>query len=218
MAAVLDQLRVLIENVIEFMGYPGIALVMFVENLFPPIPSELVMPFAGFLVAEGQFSFWAAVLAGTTGSVAGALVIYYIGMWANEPLIRAFVRRYGRYFMLSEQDIDRALGVFERHGEIIVFVGRLIPLIRSLISLPAGMQRMPLPRFLVFTALGSALWTALLSGAGVMLGENWEQVLHYVDRYQNLTLAALGLGAIVFVVRRVRQLQACRTDPEVCQG
>jgi membrane protein DedA with SNARE-associated domain len=204
MAEILDQLSEFIQEVIEALSYPGITIVMFAENIFPPIPSEVVMPFAGFLVADDKLNFFGIVTAGTLGAVLGAIAIYYIGMWADEPLIRAFIRRYGKFFMLAEEDIDRALAFFERYGEIIIFTGRLIPIIRSLISLPAGMKRMPMGRFLLFTTLGTAIWTTLLSVAGVILGENWEDVLAIVDQYEKITLAALVLGVAVFIYTKLR--------------
>jgi membrane protein DedA with SNARE-associated domain len=210
-AEILNVVQLHIEQVIKALGYPGIALVMLIENLFPPIPSEIVMPFAGFLAADGgSVSFVGIVVAGTLGSVAGAVIIYWIGMWADEPVVRTFVRRYGRFFMLKESDIDRTLAAFERHGELYVFVGRLIPLVRSLISLPAGMQRMPFGKFLLFTTLGSALWTGILSYAGYVLGENWEQVLAVVDRYQLVTMVVLGVivGYVVLKQLHARLIHA----------
>src|SRR3712207_5887633 len=113
MASLLDSLRVWIEQLILLLGYPGIALIMLVENLFPPIPSEFVVPFAGFLVAQGSLSFLGVVIAGTLGSVLGAIVLYYVGLWAGEPVVRVFVRRYGRYWLLSEADLDRTIAFFE---------------------------------------------------------------------------------------------------------
>ena len=170
MAQIIDQLRMIIEQIILAMGLPGITIVMFAENLFPPIPSELVMPFAGFVVGQGKASFLPVWAAGTFGAVLGAVVLYYIGRWADEPIVRRFVRRFGKWFLLSETDLDRVLLAFARHGEAIVFFGRLIPIVRSLISLPAGMQRMPMGKFLLFTTLGAAIWTAVLTAAGVILG------------------------------------------------
>jgi len=111
---------------------------MLVENVFPPIPSEVVMPFAGFLVVDGHFTYLGIVLAGTLGSVLGALVIYYIGLWSNERLVRRFIRRWGKFCLLSEDDLNRALSVFDRFGEIIIFVGRLIPSFAALSPFPAG--------------------------------------------------------------------------------
>ena len=210
MAEIFDQIRIIIEEIISALGYPGITFVMLVENLFPPIPSEVVMPFAGFLVVDGRFTLLGIVLAGTLGSVLGALAIYYIGVWSNERLIRRFIRRWGRFFLLSEEDIDRALNVFDRYGEIIIFIGRLIPIIRSLISLPAGMQRMSIPKFLLFTTMGTAIWSAILGYAGVVLGENWEEILEIVDQYERATAAVLIVLVVAFVALRLRQMRRNR--------
>lgn len=206
----MESVRIWIQAIMETLGYPGIALVMLVENLFPPIPSELVMPLAGFMVAQGTFNFPAAIAAGTLGSVLGAIALYYIGLLAGEPLVRPFFRRYGKWFLLSEDDLDKSLSVFAKHGDVMVFTGRVIPLIRSLISLPAGMNRMPLGRFVLLTTLGSAIWTTLLTVAGYILGQNWAAVVEFISQYQKLVLALLALGVIVFVVRRVMTLRARR--------
>jgi membrane protein DedA with SNARE-associated domain len=213
MAEILDQIRIWIEQIISAMGYPGITFVMLVENLFPPIPSEVVMPFAGFLVVDGRFSLPGIILAGTLGSVLGALVIYYIGLWSNERVVRRFIRRWGKYFLLSEDDLDRALNVVDRYGEIIIFVGRLIPIIRSLISLPAGMQRMSMPKFLLFTTMGTAIWSGILGYAGVLLGENWEEILDIVDRYEKATAVVLIVLVVVFVGYRLRDMRRKRSTP-----
>ena len=216
MAQIIDQLRMIIEQIILAMGLPGITIVMFAENLFPPIPSELVMPFAGFVVGQGKASFLPVWAAGTFGAVLGAVVLYYIGRWADEPIVRRFVRRFGKWFLLSEADLERVLLAFARHGEAIVFFGRLIPIVRSLISLPAGMQRMPMGKFLLFTTLGAAIWTAVLTAAGVILGANWDQVLDIVRRYEQLTLAVLVILVIAFFVIRISQRRKQRAaQPEL---
>jgi membrane protein DedA with SNARE-associated domain len=211
MSQLMDQVASWIEEIILALGYPGITLVMLIENLFPPIPSELVMPFAGFLVADGKLDFAGIVAAGTLGSVLGALVLYYIGLWGGEAVLRPFVRRFGRWFMTSEDDLDRAIGTFARYGEVMVFVGRLVPIIRSLISLPAGMQRMALPKFLLFTTIGSALWTTLLSYAGLVLGQNWEQVLGIIESYQRVVAVILVIAVLGFVAWKLRQRRAARS-------
>jgi membrane protein DedA with SNARE-associated domain len=123
------------------------------------------------------------------------------------------VRRYGRFFLIGEDDIDRALRVFDRYGEIIIFVGRLIPIIRSLISLPAGMQRMSMKRFLLFTTMGTAIWSGVLGYAGVFLGENWEEILEIVDQYERITAVVLVILVVAFVFMRVRELRHSRTKP-----
>lgn len=210
MAELLEQLRLWIEYVITHLGYAGIALVMLLENLFPPIPSELVMPFAGFLAAQGTFTFPGILLAGTIGSVLGAILLYYLGMWADEALVRRLIRRYGKFFWLTEQDFDRALQLFGRYGPAMVFLGRLIPLVRSLISIPAGMNRMPLGPFLAYTTLGSAIWNGLLGYTGMIVGENWNSILGWVDTYEQIIL---GVLALVIVVMLIRYLWQTRTQP-----
>jgi membrane protein DedA with SNARE-associated domain len=208
MAELLDFMRVWIEQIILLLGYRGIALIMLVENLFPPIPSEFVMPFAGFLAGRGQLSFWGAVGAGTLGSVLGAIVLYYVGLWAGEPAVRLAIRRYGRYWLISEADLDRSISFFERHGDIVVFSARVIPLVRSLISLPAGMSRVPLWRFLIFTTLGSAIWTTILCWAGLLLGENWDSILVFVKQYERVILLAIAFAIVTFAARRWLTMRA----------
>jgi len=208
MSALIEQLGFWIEQLIVGLGYPGIALVMFVENVFPPIPSELVMPLAGFFAGEGKFTFAGVWIAGTLGSVAGALVLYYIGAWANTTILRFMIDRYGRWIGISNNHLDRALGVFGKYGEVIVFVGRLIPVIRSIISIPAGMQRMHMGRFIAYTTAGSAIWTGVLAYAGVILGQNWSQVLGVLKTYQNVTLIAIAGGvAVMLAVMLTRHMR-----------
>lgn len=205
MAELLEQLRIWIEHIITTLGYVGIALVMLLENVFPPIPSELVMPFAGFLVAEGTFTFPGILVAGTLGSVLGALVLYYLGLWADEPIVRRFIRRYGKFFWLAERDFDQALKLFGRYGTAIVFFGRLMPLVRSLISIPAGMNRMPLGSFLLYTTLGSAIWSGLLGYAGMVVGAHWDGVLVWVDRYEQVIVVLMVVAAVFIVGRYIWQ-------------
>jgi membrane protein DedA with SNARE-associated domain len=192
-----------IQEVIRAFGYIGIMLVMAAENLFPPIPSEMVMPFAGFMAREGSFDIWLVILAGMIGSVIGALALYYFGAWANETVIRRFVRRWGRYAFISENDLDVSLRYFNRHGELVIFFGRLIPLVRSLISIPAGMDRMPLPRFLFYTVLGTTLWSAMLAFLGWFLQANWGLVAGYIEQYQRVVLVLIALAVVIFLYFRV---------------
>jgi membrane protein DedA with SNARE-associated domain len=157
----------LIETVFA-LGYPGIVLLMAIESSFLPLPSELVMPPAGYLAAAGRMHAGLAVLAGAAGSVIGALFNYYFAVYVGEP----FLRRYGKYVLVSSRNLDRSEAFFRRHGEIGTFVGRFIPVIRHLISIPAGMARMALGRFALFTAIGSGLWCAVLVYIGWLLGRN----------------------------------------------
>lgn len=203
MGELLGDLVTLIQTIIQTLGYPGIVLVMAAENLFPPIPSELVMPFAGFMAREGTFNIVAVIIAGMIGSVIGALILYWFGAWANEVVVRRFIRRWGRYAFISEQDLDVSLQYFSRHGEAVIFFGRLIPIVRSLISIPAGMDRMPLPKFLFYTVLGTTIWSAVLSYAGWFLRENYDVVSGYVERYQSVVILLCVLAVFIFLYFRM---------------
>ena len=199
MTAILESLSNWIQEFILAIGYPGIVLVMAIENIFPPIPSELVLPFGGALSAKGDMNFWGVVAAGTAGSVIGALVLYTVGYFAREAGVRRLVAAYGKYLFVSETDLDRAADWFERYGEAVIFFGRLIPIIRSIISVPAGYTRMNLGRFLLFTTLGTLLWSLLLTYIGRVLGENWESITEFTGPYQNATLVVLVVAVIAFI-------------------
>lgn len=160
-------LQWLVESV-SALGYPGIVLLMTIESSFIPLPSEVVMPPAGYLAAQGRMDPWLAVLAGTFGSLLGALFNYWFAIVVGEP----FLRRYGKYFLVSGEHLDRAEAFFARHGEISTFVGRLVPVVRQLISIPAGMARVGLGRFVAFTALGASIWCAVLVYIGWLVGRH----------------------------------------------
>jgi membrane protein DedA with SNARE-associated domain len=194
------------ERVVETLGYPGLALLIALENVFPPIPSEVILPLAGFLSGQGKLWLPAAILAATVGSVVGALALYGVGAWLGEQRLRGLVRRFGHWLALDEDDLDRADAWFQRHGTKAVLFGRVIPVVRSLISIPAGVNRMALPSFVLYTALGSGIWNSLLIGAGWWLGDRWEQVSQYVEylQYALLIVAIVGIGW--FLISRRRQL------------
>ena len=170
----------LIVNIVRSLGYPGVALLTFLENVVPPIPSELIMPLAGFIAARGGFTVWGAIAAGTVGSLAGAIGWYVVGRKVGEKRVREFFRRRGRWVGMTGKDIDRSMDWFRRHGGVAVFVGRLIPAIRTFISLPAGFAGMPFLPFLLYTFVGTAAWTAALTYAGVLLGHNYRAVEQYL--------------------------------------
>ena len=195
----------LVETV-SALGYPGIVALMFIESSFLPLPSELVMPPAGYLAAQGRMDPILAVLAGTLGSIGGALFNYWFAVTVGEP----FLRRYGKYVLVREHHLDRTEAFFARHGEISTFVGRLLPVARHLISIPAGMARMNLKRFVAFTALGASVWCAVLVYIGWFLGRH-EAVLRegVVKAYSTQAvlymlpvLAVLLVGYVVWYRRR----------------
>lgn len=212
MTQLIDLVATWIENLIASIGYPGIVLVMAIENIFPPIPSELVLPFAGSLSAKGEMNFWAVVAAGTVGALIGAIVLYGVGYFAREAGVRKLVANYGKYLFVSEGDLDRAAGWFEKYGELIIFFGRLIPLIRSIISIPAGYTRMNPVRFLIYTTLGTTVWNLILAYAGWLLGENWEDILAFMDTYQYATLGVLAFAVIAFFVWRITKHRRQHSD------
>lgn len=186
------------------LGLLGVALMMFLENVFPPIPSELIMPMAGFSSAMGNMNLIAVIIAGTIGSVLGALPLYYLGTVLDEHRLLSLTKRYGKYLLIKPDDITNAQAWFDKYGKAVVFFGRMIPAIRSLISIPAGMNRMPLAPFLVLTTLGSAIWTALLTYAGYVLGANYEKVAEFIAPISQLVLTLLAVVVIVAVFVRLR--------------
>jgi membrane protein DedA with SNARE-associated domain len=178
------------------LGYPGIVVLMAIESSVLPLPSELVMPPAGYLAAKGQMNGWVAVAAGAIGSVLGALFNYALAIFVGEPVLR----RYGKYVLVSERALDKAETYFRRHGEISTFIGRLLPVIRHLISIPAGMSRMRLGRFVGFTALGAGIWCGILTYLGWLIGRHGGQVEEAIGPYVHRTLVQYVLPATVLLV------------------
>ena len=177
----------------------GVAVLMFVENVFPPIPSELVMPFAGFLAARDETGLAAAIAAGTAGSVAGAYLWYWLGYRYGEERLKALAASHGRWLTLSPAQIERAEDWFRRHGAAAVFFGRLVPGVRTLISVPAGVSAMPCVPFLLYSSLGSLVWTSLLAGAGYVLEGQYDRVSAWLNPVSN----AVVIGLIGWYLWRV---------------
>jgi membrane protein DedA with SNARE-associated domain len=170
-----------ITEFLQSSGYLGVFLLMAVENIFPPIPSELIMPFAGFVVARGDLNLAGVLIAGTAGSIVGALPWYYGARIYGKERLKGFADRHARWMTVTAEDIDKAIAAFDRHGRSVVLFGRLIPAIRTLISVPAGLACMSLGQFLLYSTIGSLAWTGVLTGAGFVLESNYEQVGKYVD-------------------------------------
>lgn len=191
-----------IVGIVDRAGYLGVFILMFAENIFPPIPSELIMPLAGFHCARGDMNPVGAVIAGTLGSVAGALPWYWAGRILGKPRIDRLVERHGAFLTIDPPDVDRAEAWLRRHGWSAVFFGRLAPLVRTVISLPAGIARMPLWGFLALTALGSAIWVAALTAAGYVLNSQYERVQHWLDP---VTTAIIAGAVALYAFRLVRR-------------
>ena len=184
-------------------GYLGIVLLMGIESACIPLPSEVIMPFSGYLVFQGTLVLWLVVLAGAIGCVLGSLLAYAVGAWGG----RRLVERYGKYVLVSRRDLDLADRWFREHGGIIVFVGRLLPVVRTFIAFPAGVARMPVWRFCVYTFLGSLIWCALLAWIGLKLGQHWDTLGGWFHRFDAVILAVLLLALGLYVWRHVRHLR-----------
>ncbi|MDA0298233.1 MAG: DedA family protein [Actinobacteria bacterium] len=203
----LSGLATWVQDVIESLGYLGVAILVVVENLFPPIPSEIVLPFAGFVAQRGDASVVIMILAATIGSVVGALILYFISSLIGPDRLRLFVVRFGKWFGVKESDLTRAEEWFDRRSTTAVLVGRCVPLIRSIVSIPAGFRRMKIVSFALYTFIGSAVWNIVLIGAGAILGDNWDAVGEYVGIFQYVVIAVIGLALIRFaftVIKRRR--------------
>lgn len=197
----LDAITELAREAVTTAGYPGIAAAMLAENLFPPIPSEIVLPLTGFEVSQGDLVFAWALLAATIGSLAGALALYALGLYGGRPLIL----RWRRVLRVRPSDLDRAEAWFDRWGDWVVLVARVVPIARSVVSIPAGFARMPPLRFTLLTALGSLVWNTILITAGYQLGSNWEEVSDFAERYSNVVLVitiVLTVAAAIWLLRR----------------
>ena len=207
-----------VQDVINQFGYFGVALLVIIENVFPPIPSEIVLPFAGFVARQGASAVNATadaaqsdttvigmMIAATVGSVVGALILYFVSAAIGPERLRGFVERFGKWFGVKSSDLVRAEEWFDRRSVAAVLVGRCVPLIRSIVSIPAGFRRMKLTSFVVLTAIGSAVWNIALIGAGAVLGDQWERVGEYVGVFQWLVIAAVLVLLIRFVVSRLKK-------------
>ena len=194
-----------ISNTVNSLGYVGIALLMLLENVFPPIPSELIMPLAGFTVTQGKLNFSYVVVAGVVGSVLGALPWYYLGKTWGLNRIKKLADRYGKWITLSSKDIQKAKLWFDRRGKPTACFSRVIPGVRTYISVPAGISKMPLLPFLLYSTLGTALWVSLLTYAGYILGANYDRVKQFLAPISTLVIVVLILGAIIWVIKRKKK-------------
>lgn len=194
-----------IAGVIDSLGAAGVGLLVALENLVPPIPSEIVLTMAGYLAGEGSMSLAVVIVAATAGSVVGALVLYRLGYALGEDRLKRWLDRIP---LVDADDLDRADAWFERHAGRAVLVGRCVPVVRSLVSIPAGANRMPLGRFTAFTTVGSGVWNSLFVGAGFALGSRWQQVEAYARWFDYAILALVVVSAAVWVVRKRRRRHA----------
>ena len=207
----LDQIAQAVRDVIVSLGYPGLFLLIVLESTMVPVPSLLVMPFAGYLAAKGEFSLPIILALNSAGALTGSLLSYWLGAAGGKPLLL----RYGKYLFVRPKDIEKTEEYFARHGGKTIFIGRFLPVVRHLISIPAGIARMPLPSFLTLTFLGATLWGGGLMVLGYQLGENWEAIATKAKRV-DLVIAGVVVIAIVAVVVRfvLRRRREAQKNPE----
>jgi len=186
-----------IMGVISSLSYSGIVLLMAIESACIPLPSEIIMPFAGFLVFKGEMTLWGVAFAGAIGCVVGSIPAYYLGMYGGRPL----VEKYGKWVLISAKDLNWADKAFAKHGEIIIFIGRLLHAVRTFIAFPAGVARMNMTKFISYTFVGSLIWCYLLALAGFKAGENWESLKVYFHQF-HYVIAGAGLIFVIWYVRR----------------
>lgn len=192
-------------SIMEQLGYFGIALLMFLDNVFPPIPSEIIMPSAGLAASQGQLLIVGVIIAGSFGSLLAAAVIYYIGRKISHEAIFSFVDTYGKYLFIKKEDVEKSLEWFEKYGHRIVFFGRMVPAVRSLISLPAGMSRMPFWKFMLFSALGTIIWTTFLAYIGYYFGNNTQLMDQIFSQVGYIIIAVVVVVTAYLIYRNMRK-------------
>ena len=185
---------------ISTLGYGGIVLLMAIESACIPLPSEVIMPFSGFLVYQGRFDIWLIALAGAIGCVIGSVVAYWVGMYGGRPLIE----KYGKYILISHHDLDLADRWFKKHGDSVIFFSRLLPVVRTYISFPAGIARMRFWHFIVYTFVGSYIWSWGLGYVGLKLGENWENLKNYFRGADYIIVALIIFGLVWWIYRHLK--------------
>lgn len=186
-------------NFINSTGYFGIFILMTLESALIPLPSEVTMPFSGYLVTQGVFNFWFVVLAGAIGNLVGSLIAYYLGFFLEESFLHALIRKYGRFILLTMHDYEKAESWFRTYGSAIAFTSRLLPAVRTFISLPAGVAEMNIVKFSLYTFAGSFLWSVFLTYIGVKLGENWHAISDYFHKF-DLVIGIIFVGAVAFYI------------------
>jgi membrane protein DedA with SNARE-associated domain len=186
-------------NIISWLGYPGLVLAMAMESMIIPLPSELVMPFAGWLVAQGKFNLYLVILFSTLGSIIGSFISYYLGYYGGNQL----VLRWGKYFLLDDDDLRFTEKWFSRRGELTILIGRFVPVVRHLISIPAGIGKMDLKKFTLYTIIGAGIWNTILIWVGLKLGENWESLRRYSESFTLPIIIIIILALVYFIIKRI---------------
>jgi len=189
-------------DIMGSLGYLGVTIAVFLETIFPPIPSAFIQPFSGFVASRSNQSLILIIISASVGSYLGTVPFYFLGVWGEE-FVNKFLYKYGKYLFIEEGEVDKAFEFFDKHGSSIVLTGRLIPLIRTVISFPAGVAKMPFLKFSRFTLLGAAIWSTILATAGFLLGERWEILLVWIEQYETLSVILMLLVVVVYIGYKV---------------
>ncbi|MDD4382475.1 MAG: DedA family protein [Candidatus Dojkabacteria bacterium] len=191
---------------ISTLGYPGVAIAMFLESFFAPIPSEMILPFSGFVCARDGMNIYITIIVASLAAYLGTLPFYFIGRWGKNGVDK-FLRKFGKYLFIPASDLDKGYKAFDKYGNGIVFLGRLIPIVRTVISFPAGVAKMNFGIFSLYTFLGSLLWSSILALSGFLLGENWDVVGGYVSKYEKAIYVLFIILAVVYLVRGIYKVK-----------
>lgn len=192
-------------NVISVMGYPGIVLTMAIESALIPLPSEIIMPFSGYLASVGKFDLNLVALAGAVGNVAGSLIAYGIGFYGHEKLVRRFIRKFGKWILISEKELDETEKLLHRFKDLVVLGSRVVPGIRTVISLPCGFAKLPLGRFIVLTFIGSLVWSYFLAWIGFTLGQNWRTLGPYFHKADAVVVILILLAVGWYIYHKLKR-------------
>lgn len=203
MVNMLESVAGWIINVISTLGYPGIILTMAIESMLIPLPSEVIMPFSGFLASTGRFDLTLVILSGAVGNTIGSWVAYGLGLWGHDRVVRRFVRRYGKVILLSETELDKMEAFMHKYKGVSVLIARFTPGVRTIISLPAGIARLPFLRFTFLTFVGTLLWSALLAWIGYTLGTNWKSLEVYFRKFEIAIIGLIILAIAFYVFRKL---------------
>lgn len=190
-------------NVITTLGYPGVFISVFLESFFAPIPSEIILPFSGFVASMGRMNLIVVIIVASIAAYLGSLPFYFIGIWGEKPLLR-FINKYGKYLFIEQSDVDKVFGLFDKYGNGVVFFGRLIPIVRTLISFPAGVAKMKFFKFSIYTLFGSLIWNIILVYTGYILGDHWENVGGWVSKYENVIIIVILLLLFLYIARGIK--------------
>ncbi len=205
----IKELVIFLTTLIESIGYPGLIVAIIMETIIAPIPSGAILPFAGFLASEGSMNFYILVILGGVSSYIGTVPFYFLGRAWNRDQVETFIEKYGKFFFVELDEVKKAFNMFDKFNKPLITFGRLIPIIRSVISIPAGIAKMNFLQFTIYTILGSTTWSLILITSGYFLGQNWETVGKYLDKYENVVYTITGLVVGVYIGFKIyKKLQA----------